>query len=108
MLEFIGASISPPNLCVITKYIPKGDLRSLLSKHNDLDWGIRISIAKGIARGMAYLHGMQPPIVHRDLKGLNILIDHDNTVKVADFGLSKVLPEGKTNNTNTKTGTLNW
>ena len=59
-------------------------------------WPSRISIALDIARGMAFLHGMMPPIVHRDLKSPNILMTINPKTgryraKVADFGLSRSL-----------------
>lgn len=57
------------------------------------------------ARGMEYLHGHRPPIVHRDLKSLNLLVDRDWNCKIADFGLSKVT-SGQT--LNSRMGSLNW
>ena len=88
--------------------MPQGDLHSVLRKNPNLPWETKLNFAKGIAQGMEYLHRLSPPIVHRDLKALNILVDRNFGVKVADFGLSKAIPEGKTPATNTKMGTLNW
>ncbi|XP_063171558.1 LIM domain kinase 2 isoform X3 [Candoia aspera] len=54
-------------------------------------WEQKVSFAKGIASGMAYLHSMR--IIHRDLNSHNCLIKLDNTVVVADFGLSRLIVE---------------
>ena len=48
--------------------------------------------AQQLAQGMHYLHTCNPPIIHRDLKPANILIDHSGTLKISDFGLSKLRP----------------
>ena len=53
--------------------------------------------ATQLAQGMNYLHTCRPPIVHRDLKPANLLIDHSGTLKISDFGLSKVRPDPEMN-----------
>ncbi|KAJ7971133.1 Receptor-like protein kinase [Quillaja saponaria] len=55
-----------------------------------LSWGERLQIALDISHGIEYLHeGAAPPVIHRDLKSANILLDNSMRAKVADFGLSK-------------------
>ncbi|RZC89075.1 hypothetical protein C5167_030768 [Papaver somniferum] len=86
VLLFIGAVASPQHLCVMTD----GSLYHLLQRSSEkLDWRRRVLMALDIARGMNYLHLCNPPIVHRDLKSSNLLVDRNWTVKVGDFGLSK-------------------
>lgn len=55
-----------------------------------LDWAARMKIALGAARGLAYLHeDSSPRVIHRDFKSSNILLEHDFTPKVSDFGLAR-------------------
>jgi serine/threonine protein kinase len=61
-----------------------------------LDWIRRLKVALGVARGLAYLHELaNPPIIHRDIKSTNILLDERLTAKVADFGLSKLVGDAE-------------
>jgi serine/threonine protein kinase len=57
-----------------------------------LGWPVRHKIAVGVARGLYYLHNdCRPPILHRDLKSMNILLDSEFEAKIADFGVSRRL-----------------
>ncbi|KAK9815543.1 hypothetical protein WJX72_005453 [[Myrmecia] bisecta] len=89
---FMGACTIAPNLCIVTEYLPRGSLFKVLHKPPLAlpDHKRRVRMALDVARGMNYLHSHQPPIVHRDLKSSNLLVDADSTVKVCDFGLSRV------------------
>ncbi|GBG84207.1 hypothetical protein CBR_g38179 [Chara braunii] len=72
------------------QYMPNGSLQDHLHGGGvPLDWSTRMRIALGSARGLRYLHDIaDPPIIHRDFKSSNILLDHDFVAKVADFGLA--------------------
>ncbi|KAL3642663.1 copper transport protein ctr1 [Castilleja foliolosa] len=90
---FMGAVTEPPNLSIVTEYLSRGSLYRLLHKpgaKEALDERRRLSMAYDVAKGMNYLHKRKPPIVHRDLKSPNLLVDRKYTVKVCDFGLSRL------------------
>ncbi|WOG91140.1 hypothetical protein DCAR_0310388 [Daucus carota subsp. sativus] len=90
---FMGAVTQPPNLSIVTEYLSRGSLYRLLHKSGakeTLDERRRLSMAYDVAKGMNYLHRRNPPIVHRDLKSPNLLVDKKYTVKVCDFGLSRL------------------
>ncbi|GAB4843010.1 hypothetical protein Ancab_012986 [Ancistrocladus abbreviatus] len=94
ILLFMGAVTSSQHLCIVTEFLPRGSLFHLLQRTTSkLDWRRRIHMAIDIARGMNHLHRCRPPIVHRDLKSSNVLVDKKWTVKVADFGLSRIKHE---------------
>ncbi|XP_019422970.1 PREDICTED: dual specificity protein kinase shkB-like isoform X2 [Lupinus angustifolius] len=91
VLLFMGAVYSPERLAIMTELLPRGSLFKILHNNNQtLDIRRRLRMALDVARGMNYLHHRNPPIVHRDLKSSNLLVDKNWTVKVGDFGLSKL------------------
>jgi serine/threonine protein kinase len=63
-------------------------------------------VACGAARGMAYLHSGNPPVLHRDLKSANLLLDESYTTKVCDFGLSRLKSQNQSMTGNC--GTVQW
>ncbi|XP_044492468.1 serine/threonine-protein kinase CTR1 [Mangifera indica] len=90
---YMGAVTQPPNLAIVTEYLSRGSLYRLLHKpgaREVLDERRRLNMAYDVAKGMNYLHRRNPPIVHRDLKSPNLLVDKKYTVKVCDFGLSRL------------------
>ncbi|XP_008783130.1 receptor-like protein kinase HSL1 [Phoenix dactylifera] len=79
---------------LVYEYMPKGSLGDLLhgSKGGLLDWPTRYKVAVDAAEGLSYLHhDCVPPIVHRDVKSNNILLDGEFGARVADFGVAKAV-----------------
>ncbi|KAL3821446.1 hypothetical protein ACJIZ3_007351 [Penstemon smallii] len=79
---------------LVYEYMPNGSLGDLLHSNNSklLDWPTRFAIALDAAEGLSYLHhDSVPPIVHRDVKSNNILLDEDFGAKIADFGVAKIV-----------------
>lgn len=97
---------------LVYEYMPNGNLWDAL--HNGkilLDWPTRHQIALGVAQGLAYLHhDLKLPIIHRDIKSTNILLDINYKPKVADFGIAKVLQArgGKDSTTTVIAGTYGY
>ncbi|XP_060168019.1 receptor-like protein kinase 7 [Lycium barbarum] len=79
---------------LVYEYLPNGSLwdRLHMSQKVKMDWLVRYDIALGAAQGLEYLHhGYDRPVIHRDVKSSNILLDEQMKPKIADFGLAKVL-----------------
>ncbi|NXX99659.1 LIMK1 kinase, partial [Centropus bengalensis] len=94
VLKFIGVLYKEKRLNFITEYIKGGTLRGLIkSMDSHYPWSQRVSFAKDIAAGMAYLHSMN--IIHRDLNSHNCLVRENNSVVVADFGLARLMVDEK-------------
>lgn len=68
-----------------------------------LEWNTRIKIALGAAKGLAYLHDVaNPPVIYRDMKAANILLDDNFNPKLSDFGLAKLGPVGDKTHVSTR------
>lgn len=94
LVKLFGICTEENARCLVYELIPNGSLESHLhgvdKESSPLDWGARMKIALGAARGLAYLHeDSSPHVIHRDFKSSNILLEHDFTPKVSDFGLAR-------------------
>ncbi|GMY36917.1 probable serine/threonine-protein kinase PBL23 [Fagus crenata] len=112
--------VEHPNLVNLVGYCADGDQRILvyefmaygsLENHllelqpgkKPLDWFTRMKIAEGAAKGLEYLHDCaNPPVIYRDFKASNILLDEEYNPKLADFGLAKLGPTGGKDHVSTR------
>nr|AMM43095.1 LRR-RLK [Vernicia montana] len=81
---------------LIYEYMDRGSLEQALfdpKPSMQLSWKTRYSICLQIAQGLEYLHAKNPPIIHRDIKASNILLDGSSKAKISDFGLAKLYEE---------------
>ncbi|KAL4588807.1 hypothetical protein LXL04_001702 [Taraxacum kok-saghyz] len=113
LVGLIGFCAEGSKRFLVYEYVDNGNLEQWL--HGDtgptspLTWDIRMKIAIGTANGLAYLHeGLEPKVVHRDVKSSNILLDKNWNAKVADFGLSKLLDSEKSYVTTRVMGTFGY
>ncbi|KAJ8754665.1 hypothetical protein K2173_010756 [Erythroxylum novogranatense] len=92
LVNLVGYCAEKGRNMLIYVYMSKGSLASHLYGENNgpLSWDLRVHIALDVARGLEYLHdGAVPPVIHRDIKSSNILLDDSLRARVADFGLSR-------------------
>ncbi|XP_020276101.1 probable leucine-rich repeat receptor-like protein kinase At5g49770 [Asparagus officinalis] len=112
LLELVGFCFQKGERMLIYEFMPNGTLRECLLGQNgvELNWKARLCIALDSARGVAYLHEhANPPIIHRDIKSTNILLDEHMNAKVADFGLSKLVSDSERGQYTTQVkGTLGY
>ncbi|RDY02927.1 Cold-responsive protein kinase 1, partial [Mucuna pruriens] len=113
LVELIGFCIQGPSRTLVYEYVENGNLNSALlgtrNENTKLDWRKRSAICIGTAKGLAFLHEeLAPPIVHRDIKASNVLLDRDFNPKIGDFGLAKLFPDNITHISTRIAGTTGY
>ncbi|KAK8447335.1 hypothetical protein SEVIR_8G050825v4 [Setaria viridis] len=109
----VGCCAEGSHRILVYKYLENNSLaQTLLGRRYSnirFNWCARVNISVGVARGLAFLHEeIRPPIIHRDIKASNILLDKDLTPKISDFGLAKLLPPNATYVSIQVAGTLGY
>ncbi|KAJ4762236.1 Kinase superfamily protein [Rhynchospora pubera] len=107
LVNLIGYCADGDQRLLVYEYMPFGSLEDHLhdlpSDKEPLDWNTRMKIAAGAAKGLEYLHDKaNPPVIYRDFKSSNILLDETFHPKLSDFGLAKLGPVGDKSHVSTR------
>lgn len=89
IVQYLGCSSSGDSLNIFLEYVAGGSVQTMLNSYGALPEPLVRSFVRQILTGLSYLHGKD--IIHRDIKGANILVDNKGTIKISDFGISKKL-----------------
>ncbi|KAJ7979240.1 Kinase-like protein [Quillaja saponaria] len=104
LVKLIGYCCEEEHRMLVYEYMPRGSLENQLFRRYSvsLPWSTRMKIALGAAKGLLFLHETDKPVIYRDFKASNILLDSDYTAKLSDFGLAKDGPEGDETHVSTR------
>ncbi|XP_062110747.1 serine/threonine-protein kinase PBS1 [Humulus lupulus] len=107
LVNLIGYCADGDQRLLVYEFMPFGSLEDhlhdLTPDKEPLDWNTRMKIAAGAARGLEYLHDKaNPPVIYRDFKSSNILLDEGFHPKLSDFGLAKLGPTGDKSHVSTR------
>ena len=92
VIQFLGICWIPDSKHpVLLMELLQGNLDDLLEKTPDVPLYLKVSILQDVARGLIYLHGRNPPVIHRDLNAGNVLLNTEMRAKIADVGNSRVV-----------------
>ncbi|XP_039800173.1 putative leucine-rich repeat receptor-like protein kinase At2g19210 [Panicum virgatum] len=113
LVSMIGYCKDGDYMALVYEYMSEGSLQEHISGNGRntgfLSWRQRLKVAQESAQGLEYLHnGCNPPLIHRDVKAANILLNAKLEAKIADFGLTKAYRENDTRMSNTLVGTLGY
>ncbi|KAH7300946.1 hypothetical protein KP509_23G005000 [Ceratopteris richardii] len=106
LVKLIGFCAEDRNRLLVYEYMIRGSLENHLFQNGRqgpaMPWETRMKIALDAAEGLAFLHGAQKPVIYRDLKASNILLDSQYNAKLSDFGLAKYGPLGDDTHVSTR------
>jgi len=87
IVQYLGSNSDDSHLNIFLEYVPGGSVATMLVNYGPLGEGLIANFVRQILTGLGYLHSKD--IIHRDIKGANILVDNKGSVKISDFGISK-------------------
>ncbi|KAK9016137.1 hypothetical protein V6N11_007217 [Hibiscus sabdariffa] len=104
LVKLIGYCCEDDHRLLVYEFMFRGSLENHLFRKATvpLSWAKRMMIALGAAKGLAFLHNAERPVIYRDFKTSNILLDSDYTAKLSDFGLAKAGPQGDETHVSTR------
>lgn len=97
IVQYLGTSSDEDHLNIFLEYVPGGSIAGMLKQYNTFQEPLVRNFTRQILEGLSYLHSRN--IIHRDIKGANILVDNRGAVKISDFGVSKKTNFGGMNDT---------
>ncbi|XP_010557253.2 PREDICTED: protein kinase APK1A, chloroplastic-like isoform X2 [Tarenaya hassleriana] len=93
LMKLIGYCLEDEHRLLVYEFMPRGSLENHLFRRGSyfqpLSWNLRLKVALGAAKGLAFLHSAETRVIYRDFKTSNILLDSDYNAKLSDFGLAK-------------------
>ena len=87
IVQYLGSNSDDTHLNIFLEYVAGGSVATMLVNYGSLPQSLITTFVRQILKGLAYLHSKD--IIHRDIKGANILVDNHGSVKISDFGISK-------------------
>ncbi|XP_057778897.1 receptor-like cytoplasmic kinase 176 [Salvia miltiorrhiza] len=106
LVKLIGYCLEDDHRLLVYEFMPKGSMENHLFRRGSyfqpLSWSLRVKIALGAARGLAFLHNAETKVIYRDFKTSNILLDSNYNAKLSDFGLARDGPTGDKSHVSTR------
>ncbi|KAL5561837.1 hypothetical protein UlMin_031584 [Ulmus minor] len=106
LVKLIGYCLEDDQRLLVYEFMPRGSLDNHLfrraSYFQPVSWNIRMTVALGAAKGLAFLHSDEARVIYRDFKTSNILLDSNYNAKLSDFGLAKDGPAGDKSHVSTR------
>ncbi|KAL8951498.1 MAG: hypothetical protein Q9222_002525 [Ikaeria aurantiellina] len=87
IVQYLGSNSDSEHFNIFLEYVPGGSVAGMLNSYGQLQEPLIRNFVRQILTGLSYLHGKD--IIHRDIKGANVLVDGKGNIKISDFGISK-------------------
>ncbi|KAL4389209.1 hypothetical protein AHAS_Ahas03G0022200 [Arachis hypogaea] len=106
LVKLIGYCLEDEHRLLVYEFMPRGSLENHLFRRGSyfqpLSWCLRLKVALGAAKGLAFLHSAETKVIYRDFKTSNVLLDSNYNAKLSDFGLAKDGPTGDKSHVSTR------